>query len=49
MTDFSESHDGFFTDPQEENDDLMTELMSDEVVCRTAPATPGLLTILYTF
>ena len=29
----------------EEKDELVTELMSDEAVCRTAPATPGLLNI----
>ena len=27
----------------EEKDDSVNELMSDEGVCRTAPATPGLL------
>ena len=47
MTDFLQSHDGFLTDPQEEKDVWLNQLMSDEGDCRTAPATPGLLIIVY--
>ena len=32
----------------EEKDELVNELINDEGVCRTAPATPGLLKILHT-
>ena len=40
--DFSQSHDIFFPDPPEEKYHLPSQL-SDEAVCRTALATPGLL------
>ena len=46
MTDFSQSHDRFITDPQEEKADSVTDFMSVEGVCTTAPGTPGLLNIL---
>ena len=50
MTDFLQSHDGFFTDPQclediSTNHQSVTELISDAGDCRTAPATQGLLNI----
>ena len=32
----------FFGD-LEEKDEILTELMNDEAVCRTSPTTPGLL------
>ena len=43
MMDFSQSHDGIFTDPQEEKADALTELINYGGVCKTAPATPDLL------
>ena len=36
----------WFFEDLEEKDELVTELMSDKAVCRTAPATQGLLTIM---
>ena len=33
----------------EEKDDSLDQLISDGVVCRTAPATPGLLFIIISF
>ena len=43
MMEFSQSHDKFLTDPQEENRQSLNQLITDEAVCRTALATPGLL------
>ena len=48
MTDFSQSHDGFFTDPQCLEDISTNNESVNELICnggdgRTAPATPGLL------
>ena len=34
MTDFSQTHDGFVTNPQEEEDELVTELIINEVMTK---------------
>ena len=40
-------HDLWYYEDLEEKDDSINELMSDEAVYRTAPATPGLLNIYF--
>ena len=48
VTDSSQSHDGFLTEPEfwrYIHKSSVSVLISDKGVCRTAPATPGLLKI----